>query len=125
MTLRRGDAVGAIAALLRAAELSPGGEERSRRLALAAYLGADVTGDLRNVPQLLEDAHRADPERAGSLVAAVAASSHLLNGDGDVDTAHRLLVGAIEMQPGPYDADDTILIEALYTLLLVCFFGLY
>jgi DNA-binding CsgD family transcriptional regulator len=123
LTLRRGDAVGAIAALLRAAELSPGGEERSRRLALAAYLGADVTGDLRNVPQLLEDAHRADPERAGSLVAAVAASSHLLNGDGDVDTAHRLLVGAIEMQPGPYDADDTILIEALYTLLLVCFFG--
>jgi DNA-binding CsgD family transcriptional regulator len=123
VTLRRGDAVGAIAALLRAADLSPGGRERSRRLALAAYLGADVTGDLRNVPQLLEKAHRADPERAGSLAAAVAASAHLLNGDGDIDTAHRLLVGAIEMQPGPYDADDTVLIEALYTLLLVCFFG--
>lgn len=123
LTLRRGDAVGAIAALLRAAELSPRGAERSRRLAEAAYLGADVTGDLRNVPQLLEDARRADPERAGSLAAAVAASSHLLNGDGDVDTAHRLLVGAIEMKAGPYDADDNILIEALHTLLLVCFFG--
>jgi DNA-binding CsgD family transcriptional regulator len=86
-------------------------------------LGADVTGDLGKVPQLLEEAHRADPERAGSLVAAVAAAAHLLNGDGDIDTAHRLLVGAIEMQPGPYDADDNVLVEALYTLLLVCFFG--
>jgi hypothetical protein len=114
---RRGDAVGAIAALLRAAELSPGGSDRSRRLAEAAYLGADVTGDLREVPRLLEAARRADPERAGSLAAAVAASSHLLNGDGDVDTAHRLLVGAIEMKAGPYDADDNTLIEALHTLL--------
>ncbi len=77
-TLRRGDAVGAIAALLRAAELSPAGGDRSRRLALAAYFGADVTGDLRDVPRLLEEAHRADPERAGSLVAAVAAAAHLL-----------------------------------------------
>jgi DNA-binding CsgD family transcriptional regulator len=120
---RRGDAVAAIAALLRAAELSQDGSDRSRRLAEAAYFGADVTGDLRNVPQLLDDARRADPGRAGSLAAAVAASYHLLNGDGDVDTAHRLLVGAIEMQPEPYDADDDTLIEALHTLLLVCFFG--
>ncbi|MEN3357750.1 MAG: hypothetical protein V7637_1732 [Mycobacteriales bacterium] len=123
LTLRRGDAVGAIAALLRAADLSPAGSDRSRRLAMAAYLGADVTGDLRSVPQLLEEARRADPERAGSLAAAVAASAHLLNGDGDIDTAHRLLAGAIEVMPGPYDAHDGILMDALFTLLLVCFFG--
>jgi DNA-binding CsgD family transcriptional regulator len=122
LTLRRGDAVGAIAALLRAADLSPAGSDRSRRLAMAAYLGADVTGDLRSVPRLLEEARRADPG-AGSLAAAVAASAHLLNGDGDIDTAHHLLVGAIQLMPGPYDAHDGILMDALFTLLLVCFFG--
>jgi len=70
-------------------------------LALAAYLGATVTGDLRNVPQLLEDARQADPEQRGSLAAAVAASYHLLGAAGDIDTAHHLLVGAIEMKQGP------------------------
>jgi len=54
--LRRGDAVGAVAALLRAAELSPRRLDRSRRMALAAYIGADVAGDLKNVAQLLDDA---------------------------------------------------------------------
>jgi hypothetical protein len=48
--LRRGDAVGAIAELLRAAELSPAGVDRSRRLAEAAYVGATVLGDVHNSP---------------------------------------------------------------------------
>jgi DNA-binding CsgD family transcriptional regulator len=122
-TLQRGDAVGAIAALLRAADLSPAGAEQGRRLAEAAYLGADVAGDLRSVPQLLERARQADPDRVSSLAAAVAAAAHLLNGEGDIDTAHRLLAGAIALKPGPYDPDDTAVIEALYTLLLTCFFG--
>jgi len=123
LTLRRGDGAGAIGALLRSAELSPLGSERSRRLAEAAYLGTDVTGDVRTAPQLLDRARQADPDRVASLAAAVAASSYLLNGYGDIDTAHRLLAGAIEMNQGPYDAGDHTLIEALYTLLLVCFFG--
>lgn len=38
--LQRGDAVGAVTALLRAAELSPDGADRSCRLALAAYIAA-------------------------------------------------------------------------------------
>ncbi|MFD9817789.1 hypothetical protein [Streptomyces violascens] len=43
---------------------------------------------------------------------------HLLpSGEGDVDTAHRLLVGAIETQHEPY---DTTMIEALHTLTRVC-----
>jgi hypothetical protein len=54
--LRRGDGVAAISALTRAAELSPRGADRSRRLAEAAYVGADVTGELRNASQLLADA---------------------------------------------------------------------
>lgn len=119
--VRRGDAGGAITALLRAAELSPRGYERGRRIAEAAYLGADLTGDLRDVPRLLEEARLADGGRAGPLVAAVAAAHHiLLSGEGDLDTAHRLLVGAIDMQHQPYDAADPIMIDALYTLAWLC-----
>jgi DNA-binding CsgD family transcriptional regulator len=121
--LSRGDAVGAAGALLRAAELSPRGADRSRRLAEAAYVGVDVTGQLRAVPQLLWDARRADPGTGGSLEAAVATAYLLLNDEGDVDTARRLLVGAIEAKGGEYRADDRALIEALYTLFLVCFVG--
>ena len=47
----------------------------------------------------------------------------MLNGDGDVDTAHRLLVGAIETAPDPSDAQGDVLVEAIYNLLEVCFFG--
>lgn len=121
--LGRGDAVGAVTALLRAADLSPRGTERSRRLAEAAFVGADVTGHLRTVPQLLDAARRAEPDTGVSLQAAVATAYLILNGDGDVDTAHRLLVKAIEAKGGEYRADDRTLIEALYTLLSVCFFG--
>jgi DNA-binding CsgD family transcriptional regulator len=121
---KRGDAAGAVTSLLRAADLTPPGAERSRRLAEAAYLGAVVTGGLRDVPRLLDDARKADAGHAGSLVASVAAAHHLqLSGDGDIDTAHRLLVGAIEMQPEPYDAADDTMVEALYTLGWVCYFG--
>ena len=121
---QRGDAVGAVTALLRAADLTPPGGDRSRRLAEAAYLGAVVTGTLRDVPRLLDDARTADAGRAGSLVAAVAAAHHLLlSGDGDIGTAHRLLVGAIEMQPEPYAATSDTTLEALYTLGWVCYFG--
>ncbi|MEI5098216.1 LuxR C-terminal-related transcriptional regulator [Streptomyces sp. PmtG] len=119
--VRRGDAEGAIAALLRAAELSPRGHDRGRRIAEAAYLGADLTGHLRDVPRLLDDARRADGGGAGPLVAAVAAAHHiLLSGEGDLDTAHRLLVGAIGLRHAPYDAGDATMSEALHTLAWVC-----
>ena len=118
--LRRGDSIGAIAALTRAAELSPRGRDRARRLAEAAYLGADVTGDLRRATQLLADAHEADPEFRHSLEAATTACFVLINGEGDVDTAHRLLAAAIESARAP---SDLALLEALHTMTLVCFFS--
>ncbi|MGO8956784.1 MAG: helix-turn-helix transcriptional regulator [Streptosporangiaceae bacterium] len=121
--LFRGDSVGAITELLRAAELSPDGADRSSRLAEAAYLGAIVTGDLRDVPTLMDAARRADPEHGGSLAGAVAGAYHLLNESGDIDNAHRLLVDAINALPNPADAHNKVLIEALYTLLMVSFFG--
>ncbi|NMO57557.1 AAA family ATPase [Actinoplanes sp. TBRC 11911] len=121
--LIRGDSVGAITELLRAAELSEIGEGRAVRLAEAAYLGAIVTGDLSDVPALLDAAHRADPRYGGSLAGAVAGAYHLLNEAGDIDNAHRLLVGAVDALADPGDAHDKALIEVLYTLLMVSFFG--
>src|SRR6202000_1085087 len=88
--LRRGDSVGAVTELLRAAELSPSGKGRSGRLAEAAYLGSIVTGDLRDAPRLLEQARRAHPGPGGPLPAPVAGAYHLLHGDGGGDTAYRL-----------------------------------
>lgn len=121
--LFRGDSVGAVTELLRAADLSPAGADRSSRLAEAAYWGAIVTGDLCEVPPLLDEARQADPDHGGSLAGAVAGAYHLLNESGDIDTAHRMLVDAIEALPNPGDADNTTLIEALYMLLMVAFFG--
>ncbi|WP_328436412.1 AAA family ATPase [Streptomyces sp. NBC_00444] len=118
---RRGDAVGAFNALVRAADLTPGSADRSRRLAEAAYVGSDVAGELRTAAELLVAARRADPELRGSLQAAVAGSHVLLNRDGDVNTAFRLLVGAITTRVGRSDGgDDNALFDALRTLLKVC-----
>jgi DNA-binding CsgD family transcriptional regulator len=121
---RRGDAESAIAALTRAAELSPRSADRGRRLAEAAYIGADATGELDAASALLDSARRAEPSLTNSLPAAAAAAFLMLNsGDGDVDIAHRLLVDAVESGGHGYDAQDSALIETLHTLLLVCWFG--
>lgn len=116
---RRGDGPNAVAALVRAADLSPSGAERARRLAKAAYVGASLTGDLREVPTLLDTARQTAPDPA-SPAAAVATAMYLLNSYGDIDTAHRLLHGAISLQPEPYDLIDATLSEAMSTLLMVC-----
>jgi DNA-binding CsgD family transcriptional regulator/energy-coupling factor transporter ATP-binding protein EcfA2 len=127
--LRRGDAVGAVAALIRAADLHPDGAQRSRFLAKAAFVGAGVTGDLHSVPRLLADARRADPEHGESLPAAVAAAYALLSSDGDILTAHRLLVSAIETYipsvtagaPGTGNGTlDPPFVDGLHSLLSVC-----
>ncbi|QIY77620.2 AAA family ATPase [Streptomyces sp. RLB1-33] len=120
--LRRGDAVGALTALLRAADLTPAGRDRSRRLARAAYVGAEVTGDIASVPRLLADAQHADPGGADALSAAVATAAYLLNGEGDVNAAHRMLFGAIAARE-VLDGDDRGLIEALWFLIAICVFG--
>jgi DNA-binding CsgD family transcriptional regulator len=121
--LARGDAVGCVKALTRSADLSPGEAERGRRLAAAAYIGADVAGDLSNASSVLAALRRGDVEVEGSLQAAVAASAFLLWADGDVATAHRLLVGALEGRTGAMDARDPVLAGALYSLMIVCFYG--
>ncbi|MER8186055.1 AAA family ATPase [Kitasatospora sp. NPDC094015] len=122
VSAHRGDGPNAVGALVRAAELSPTGAERARLLAGAAYVGANLTGSLREVPRLLEDARSADPD-ADSLPAAMAASVFLLNSHGDIDTAFRLLTGAIDRRRRSSRNPDAALPEALAVLLMVCAYG--
>lgn len=81
-----------------------------------------MAGGLAAAPEILREAHRADPDSSRSLEAAVATAFVLLNTDGDVDTSHRVLVGAIEA--ARQEAAPTVaLIEALNMPCLICFFG--
>ncbi|HEY0474058.1 MAG TPA: LuxR C-terminal-related transcriptional regulator, partial [Kribbella sp.] len=117
---RRGDPVGAMVLLLRAADLSPRSDDRRRRSVMAAYIGVDITGDPRNVLAVLEPGVLRQPP---SLAVAVAGAAYLLNVDGAIDAAHRLIVSAIETSPDPTDAGDEVLVEALWVLQALTAFG--
>ncbi|MFE7403515.1 ATP-binding protein [Streptomyces sp. NPDC057557] len=121
--LRRGDALGAVTALTRAAGLSPSVADASRRLAEAAYVGVDSGGELEGASRLLAGARLISPTGQESLHAAAASAFLLINRDGDIDTAYRLLVGAIEAGGHGYDASDGALVEALHLLVLLCWYG--
>ncbi|NMO53671.1 AAA family ATPase [Actinoplanes sp. TBRC 11911] len=116
--VRRGDTVGAVTSLTHAATLSPARAERARRLATAAYVGAHLGGGLARAEDTLREVRRLETF-AGSLDMAMATSFVILNADGDVDTAHRLLAGALDTAAEPSFQTR----EALLTLLYVCFFG--
>ena len=122
-TLERGDVVGAISKLLRAADLSPNRAERSRRLADTAFTGARLAGDLERASELLRDAHRRDPTLGETLHAAVATAYLLLNSDGNTDTAAHLLTAAIDAALAEPDPDRVGLSEGLYMLALVCHYA--
>jgi len=121
--LARGDAAGAIGALTRAANLSTDHVQRARRLSEAAYLGADITGELAHASQLLADAQKLAPHLDESLHAAAAAAYMTVNGDGDVDAAYALLLHAVYSSDHGWNADNGELIEALSTLLLICWWA--
>ena len=91
--------------------------DRARRFADAAYLSANVTGDLHRAETLLAEA-----DLTASVETATAASCVLLYGDGDVAAAHRVLLRAIETADGR-DISLAAAEGALRTLLLVCHFG--
>ena len=113
---QRGDTLAAVAALVRAAELSTTVQDRARRLAEAAFVGL-ATGRTAGAPSLLAEAEVTGLTSAGSLHAANAAALLMITNDGDVGTAHRLLAGAIETGDHGWRADDPVLDEALHTLL--------
>jgi DNA-binding CsgD family transcriptional regulator/tetratricopeptide (TPR) repeat protein len=119
--MRRGDTAGAIAAMERAAELSPAAADQARLLNSTALIGAEVTGDLHRAAQLIDQAQAADPELVGSLSSAVTAAHLLFNSQNDIDAAHRLLVAAIKLHPRRRDPRDEVLISALFSLVMLCF----
>ncbi|MEV7077933.1 AAA family ATPase [Streptomyces sp. NPDC093516] len=121
--LARGDALGAVAALTRAADLSPTGAGRSRRLAKAAYIGSDAGGELSDAARLLAGARHADPGSRRSLHAAAASALLLINKEGGIDTAHRVLVCAVESGDHHYDATDEALVDTLFTLIMICWYS--
>ncbi len=119
-TVARGDYTTAVALLTRASDLSPGPAERGRRLAAAAYIGAEAMGEVGSTAELLEGSRRAG---SASLHYASAATLVMLSSDAHVDTAHRMMVSAIEGSLDRGDADDAELVNGLATLLQICFFG--
>jgi DNA-binding CsgD family transcriptional regulator len=118
-----GDVLGGLRLLQRSAELSPEPSERARRQVLAAFIEADVTGDLRSAVQTLLDTDDVAATGTQSLPATLAATYVLLNAECEVDTAHRLLREAIERHPGRDDPTDGVLEHALHSLLMMSWFG--
>lgn len=118
-TKGRGDPVGAIGLLLRAAELSPGPDDHHRRAMFATYLGADVTGDLTDPRALVAESGGQGP----SVATAVAAAAYMVNSGGDIDTIHRLLLGALRKVGRSNAAWDAPLSEIVYVLQANCSFG--
>jgi DNA-binding CsgD family transcriptional regulator len=113
----QGDPAGAMSSLLRAAELTPDPHVRARRLGEAAYLGADLTGDLTTADHALVEGRRLAAEQGPSLQAAAATAILLLNGDGDLESAIRLLTATIITRARHLEGADEELISAVYTLL--------
>ncbi|MFC4999370.1 AAA family ATPase [Dactylosporangium cerinum] len=117
---QRHGASAAVAALIRAGELSPHAADRCRRLVEAAFL-ANMTGQFDQVPRLLAAAGQAQDSPTGLIFAVTA---YLLTAvEGDVDAAHQLLARALDdvgEAPGPNDWDAY---GILFTLLLVGIYG--
>ncbi|NED69584.1 LuxR family transcriptional regulator, partial [Streptomyces sp. SID10244] len=94
---------------------------RARRLAAAACLSADVTGDLPALGRLLDQALRADPRSDRSLEAVIATSYVALRGSEGIDDVHRRLVDAIGDRR--HEIGRWVFEEALWALYLLCWFG--
>jgi DNA-binding CsgD family transcriptional regulator len=120
---RRGDATGTVTALLRAADLSPDGPARARRLVAAAHAGVTMSRELDSATQLLAAARGPDAQPGESLQAAITTAYLLLNADGDIETAYQLLTSALAAKQGPLEVDDVSVIPALQALMALCYNG--
>lgn len=107
---RLGEVGGAVAALLRAAELSPDPRDRSRRLLEAALLRADASGDLTVLARLLV--------RAEGPAAAVAAAYIRLAEHGD--EALSSMADAVIAYAAGAEANDEVLSAALLAMIFRC-----
>jgi len=100
--LARGDE-SAVTWLFKAADLSPYAADRSRRVSEAAYLGAVRTDGAEALARMLAPLPDLDPGSDEALYTVAGAAYFLLNGNGDIGTALRLLrdaLDAVEPRPG-------------------------
>jgi DNA-binding CsgD family transcriptional regulator len=121
--LRRGDPAAAAVLLAGAADLSPDPAVRSARLAEAAFVDGTMGWQMERVPSLLAQARQAPLSASAELHAVSADAWLMLNGDGDVDSAHERVVTAINAHGGDFDANDHALIGAIDALFSVCLWG--
>lgn len=112
LLLGRGDVVGSVNLVSRAAELSSTEQARADRLMHAAYIGMELAGRLDAAAQTVRETGAVE-----SLRAAITAAQVLYNEGGSVLAAHRLLAGALEVNPGAPAQDVE---DALHALLLTC-----
>ncbi|WP_099025491.1 ATP-binding protein [Mycolicibacterium palauense] len=118
--LRRGDAYGCAGALARAARLSPDTDGRGRRLALAAYLHAEVIGEPVDASQHLDDFRTLPRRGPGSLHAVIATAIVYADTGGDCGSAHRMIDNAVRSGAHRWRACDSELIEVFYTWFIIC-----
>jgi DNA-binding CsgD family transcriptional regulator len=97
-----------------AARLSRGAVDRRRRLIDAAYAGV-VSGRIGTAEKLLAEARKATTTATGSLTEVTVAAFLLLNGDGDVDSAARMLTTAIDAH-ADRDDDPDLAVRALFAV---------
>jgi DNA-binding CsgD family transcriptional regulator len=118
--LRRGDVYGCVQALDRAARLSPDLADRRRRLALVAYLEAEVIGEPAHASERLEYLRDLPGCAVESLHAAVATALVYADTGGDCSSAHHLIETAINSGFHGWKADDVELVEAFYAWFIIC-----
>ena len=116
-----GDVPMAIAALVRAADLSEGLLARRRRLSEAAYMAAGVAGDLEFAVRMMAGIPKAKSDQHQE--SAVARAVLLLHRDGDIESAFRLLVKGVELELLQEQPNRLMLSNAIGTLVRTCRFA--
>ena len=110
-----------LARLRRAVELSGDPRERHRRLARATQVAARVDRDAAR--EMFVGMQTGQRHFENSITDALAASAVIVIDDnGDVDTAYRMLMDAFE-RTAPHDPDDPVVVEAVEALRELCWLG--
>ncbi|WP_432824683.1 AAA family ATPase [Dactylosporangium sp. CA-092794] len=119
---RGGSASAALAAMVRASELSPEPTDRFRRLVEAASL-ASVAGPLERATGLLEQIQQARECPDGAVFTAAAVAVGLFQAQGDIDTGYRLLAEALDRAGDCVEVSSEWIDDTLHALMFVCEYG--
>jgi DNA-binding CsgD family transcriptional regulator len=120
---RRGEPHDAVWALGRSADLSCGAAARARRMVMAAYLEAEVTGELGHASRRLAQVRQIEHRTGASPHSAITAACISFHSDGNVDFAHHALTAAITECLNAGEASNPMVVEAMHNLFQVCLSG--